>query len=315
MDDPGAPLMRWRKLGLIFRPDTSKAWMRSHASLPCPILIDRSVYRVYFASRDGQNRSHVGFFDLDLEQPECILGASRVPVLEPGPLGHYDDHGVYAASAVRHSGSVYLYTIGWNPGARKPLFYSSIGLAISDDGGETFRKHGRAPIMARSDHDPCLVTSPMVLKEGDRWRMWYVSGHAWEETEAGLHSRYHIKYAESDDGIHWHRDGTVCIDHADSDERNIGRSCVSREEGIYHAWFSSDRGDGYRLGYARSRDGVKWVRQALSPELEPSGSGWDSRGMAYPFVVRHYDRWFMFYNGNDYGRDGIGLAVCNAGER
>jgi len=307
--------MRWRKLGLIFRPDTSKAWMRSHASLPCPILIDRSVYRVYFASRDGQNRSHVGFFDLDLEQPECILGASRVPVLEPGPLGHYDDHGVYAASAVRHSGSVYLYTIGWNPGARKPLFYSSIGLAISDDGGETFRKHGRAPIMARSDHDPCLVTSPMVLKEGDRWRMWYVSGHAWEETEAGLHSRYHIKYAESDDGIHWHRNGTVCIDHADSNERNIGRTCVLREEGIYHAWFSSDRGDGYRLGYARSRDGVKWVRQALSPELEPSGSGWDSRGMAYPFVVRHYDQWFMFYNGNDYGRDGIGLAVCARTER
>jgi hypothetical protein len=30
--------------------------------------------------------------------------------------------------------------------------------------------------------------------------------------------------------------------------------------------------------------------------------------VAYPLVLRHGDRLHMLYNGNDYGRTGIGLA-------
>jgi len=29
----------------------------------------------------------------------------------------------------------------------------------------------------------------------------------------------------------------------------------------------------------------------------------------YASIVKHNDRYFMFYNGNNYGFDGIGLAV------
>lgn len=309
MDDPSQKVMRWRKLGLVFQPDPSKWWMRSHAALPCPIQINEGLYRVYFTSRDERNRSHVGFFDLDLKDPSRVLRVSENPVLTPGPLGYFDDHGIYAASAVRNGSQIFLYTIGWNPGARTPLFYSSIGLAISDDGGDTFRKYGYAPIMARSDHDPCLVTSPMVLKEGNRWRMWYVSGYAWQESGSGLRSIYHIKYAESDDGIHWRREGLVCIDHADPAERNIARCCVVRDDSGYQAWFSTDRGNGYRIRQACSKDGLRWERCADPAGLEPSESGWDSQAAAYPFAVLYRDRWYLFYNGNSFGRDGIGLAV------
>ena len=284
--------------------------MRSHAALPTPLQIEGSLYRVYFAGRDGVNRSHVGFFDIDLENPATVLRVSEEPVLVPGPLGHFDDHGVYAASAVRHRELVYLYTIGWNPGRRPPLFYASIGLSVSDDGGKTFEKYGRAQIMARSEHDPCLVTSPVVLREHDLWRMWYVSGYRWEETPQGLESHYHIKYAESDDGIHWRRDGRVCIDHASPEERNISRCCVLADGDRYRAWYSYDRGGGYRIGYAESPDGYDWIRKDDEVGLEPSAEGWDAQAQAYPFVVRHDGRWFMFYNGNGFGRDGVGLAVA-----
>lgn len=304
--------MKWKKLGLIFAPQQDKEWMHSHAAVPTPVMISGATCRVFFASRDALQRSHIGYFDLDLDRPTHVVRVSDKPVLAPGPLGYFDDHGIYAASAVKYEDKIYLYTIGWNPAKRVPLFYSSIGLAVSNDGGNTFTKYGAAPIMARSEHDPCLVTSPMVVKEGARWRMWYVSGHAWEESSDGLHSRYHVKYADSTDGIHWRRNGTVCIDHADPDERNIGRACVCFFERMYHAWFCSDRGGGYRIGHAQSRDGIKWQRQAPPQELQPSKSGWDSRAMAYPFVIRHRDRWFMFYNGNSFGRDGIGVAVCDS---
>jgi hypothetical protein len=307
----GATDLEWVKLGLVFSPNAGVSWMRSHASAPTALHLSGDVYRVFFASRDADNRSHVGYFDIDLADPIRVLKVSDHPVLVPGPLGWFDDHGVYATSAVKAEKRVFLFTIGWNPGPISPLFYSSIGLAISTDGGSSFEKFGRSPILARSDHDPCLVTAPMVLKEGERWRMWYVSGIAWERTNEVLHSRYHVKYAESGDGIHWRREGVVCIDFADSGEFNIGRTCVLRSGGGYHAWFSHDRGEGYRIGYATSRDGIDWMRQPGLLGLGTSVSGWDSEAVAYPSVVRHRDKLFMFYNGNHFGRDGVGLAVCH----
>lgn len=302
----------WRKHGLVFRPDPSRAWMKSHAAVPTPIQMAGSVYRVYFSSRDERNRSHVGFFDIDLQTPDRIIAASPEPLLSPGSLGCFDGDGVYAESAVRRGDEVRLYTVGVIAGQPKPLFYASIGLAISDDGGRAFRKHSRAPIMSLSDHDPCLVTAPFVLVDGGRWRMWYVSCVGWTEEPHGLQSHYHVKYAESDDGIAWRRDGRVCIDFDGPHETNIARLWVVREGDRYVGWYSASGSDGYRVGYAESADGLTWTRLDHLAGLERAASGWDSEAQAYPAVVRHGDRWFMFYNGNSFGRDGIGLAEAPA---
>lgn len=307
-----APLA-WRKLGLIFAPDTSRPWMRSHAAVPTPLLLEGSRYRVFFSGRDADQRSHVGFFDVDLERPEEILRVSATPVLTPGPLGGFDSDGVYVESALRVGDAVRLYTIGVTTGHTSPLFYASIGMAVSSDGGETFAKHTAAPIMDRSPFDPCLVTAPFVLRDGDRWRMWYVSGVKWAQEAHGLQSYYHVKYAESDDGVRWRRDGRVCIDFANDRERSIARLWVIPDGDRYRGWYSVNDGrSGYRLGYAESPDGLAWTRMDDRVGIALSASGWDSQAMAYPAVVRHGDRWFMFYNGNAFGRDGIGLAVAPA---
>jgi hypothetical protein len=140
--------------------------------------------------------------------------------------------------------------------------------------------------------------------------MWYVSGTGWSNEDGSLHSRYHIKYAESVDGIAWKRDGIVCLDNSDRLERNIGRTCVVALEDGYHAWYCADRGSGYRIGHARSTDGQTWERGPAPIGLEPSRAGWDSEAMAYPYVIAHKAKLFMFYNGNGFGRDGVGIAVC-----
>ena len=77
---------------------------------------------------------------------------------------------------VEHEGRLLLYYAGWNPGTPPPLFTASIGLAVSDDGGLTFERWSPAPILSRGRHDPCLLTSPCVIREGSEWRMWYVGG-------------------------------------------------------------------------------------------------------------------------------------------
>ncbi len=302
---------KWRKWGLIFRPDPRFWWMQTHACLPAPLHLEGTVYRVFFASRDRESRSHVGYFDLDLEKPDSVMAFSSEPVLAPGPVGHFDDHGIYVGAAVRSGSLVFLYTIGWNPGKRYPLFYASIGLAKSKDLGRHCEKVGRAPILARSEWDPCGVTGPWVVKEEKKWRMWYVSGYKWEERETHLKSFYDIKYAESDDGISWRREGVVAIRHASARETNIARPCVVRNEnGTYEAWFAYNCGEGYRIGFATSDDGVVFERRDSEAGIQPSSAPWENQAVAHPAVIRHGAETFLFYNGNQFGYHGVALATA-----
>jgi predicted GH43/DUF377 family glycosyl hydrolase len=312
MDDAGEKglNMKWEKKGLIFRPNPSYDWMVSHASLPTPIHIESDIYRVYFSSRDESNRSHIGYVEVDINQPDKILHLSKAPALMPGPLGNFDDHGVYVGSILTHNKKIYLYYTGWNPGKDRPLFYASIGLAISKDGGKTFQRFSNAPILARSEHDPCSAMTPFVMIEGSVWRMWYVSGMKWEIVNERMQSYYNIKYAESRDGVKWDRRGVVCIDFIGKNETNIGHPWITKESNFYRMWYSYNRGKGYRIGYAESRDGVKWDRKDNKAGIYISKSGWDSEAIEHPRVFEHKGVKYMLYCGNNFGREGFGLAVA-----
>lgn len=282
--------------------------MRTHAANPVALHLEGDRYRIYFATRDGEQRSHVGAIEFNLSAPHKSLQVVDEPVLAPGPLGSFDDHGVYAASIVEREKDIYMYYIGWNPGLPAPLFYTSIGLAVSHDGGRRFEKLSKAPILARSEFDPWMVSAPFVMLEDERWRMWYISGLKWEKIDGQLVSYYHIKYAESANGIRWEREGLICLDLREG-ERNIARPCVIKDEGLYKAWYSYNVDAGYRIGYAESPDGYRWTRLDDRAGIEPSVSGWDSKALAYPWVFIHEGRKYMLYNGNDFGKEGIGLAV------
>jgi hypothetical protein len=302
---PGAAIA-WRRRGLVFAPQGQRPWMRSHASNPLVLALAPDRLRVYFSCRDDRQRSHVGFVEIDPREPAEILRLAERPALAPGALGHFDDHGTYAMSLVERDGRLLLYYVGWNPGPA-PLYYPSIGLAVSEDGGETFERYSKAPIMARSEIDPWMVSSPFVLEERGRWRMWYLSGLGWKEEEGQLRSYYHLKQASSDDGVAWRREGHVAIELAPG-ERNIARMCVLRRQGGYEGWYSYTAGGGYRIGYARSQDGDAWVRDDAAAGIAPEPGEFDGEAQAYPYVHEHAGRRLLFYSGDGVGRTGFGMA-------
>jgi hypothetical protein len=73
-------------------------------------------------------------------------------------------------------------------------------------------------------------------------------------------------------------------------------------------WYSH-RGQSYRVGYAESANGIEWERKDTHSGIDVSESGWDSEMIAYPYVFEHEGTHYMLYNGDGYGRTGIGLAV------
>jgi hypothetical protein len=301
-------IQRWLKKGLIFVPPGAPDWLNSHAALPVADPIGE-LHRVYFSSRDKAGRAQVGYFDIKLSSPDKILRLSEKPVIGLGPTGAFDDNGVTTSYIVTHQGKKYHYYSGWSLGVTVP-FYFYVGLALSDNGGESYKKISAAPILERNAIDPYLTASPCVLVEDGTWRMWYVSGTGWEMKEAQLRHRYHIKYAESSDGIHWHREGLVCIDYQSKDEYAIARPSVIKENGLYRMWYSY-RGESYRIGYAESADGIEWNRKDAQSGIDVSESGWDSEMIEYPYVFKNEGTYYMLYNGNGYGRTGIGLAVLD----
>jgi hypothetical protein len=296
----------WRRHGRIFVPSGQRPWCESHAALPIAEHLDADCYRIYVTGRDNRNRAHVGSFVFDLAAPQTPPRLADAPALSPGCLGAFDDAGVTGSCLVGHRGRRYLYYTGWSLGVTVP-FYLFVGLAVGDERQETFQRISEAPILERDPVDPYLTASPWVLVDGDDWRMWYVSGTKWTADGERPRHHYHIKYAESRDGIHWRREGRVAIDYATPEEHAMGRPCVIKQGDLYRMWFSV-RGDAYRLGYAESRDGMTWLRRDADAGLRPSENDWDSEMIAYPFVFQHAGRLQMLYNGNGYGRSGVGHA-------
>jgi hypothetical protein len=285
--------------------------MQSHAQAPVVLSLGGSDHRIYFASRDADQRSHVSYVDLDITDRDATVEVAEAPALAPGPLGHFDDYGVYPSGLVQHEGRLHLYYIGWSPAKDRPLSYSSIGLAVSEDGGLTFERVRRAGVLGRSEEDPWMVTGPSVLVDADgTWRMWYVSGLKWERRPDGtLVPWYHVKSASSADGIEWEPDGRPCITHEHPGERNIGRPFVAREDGGYKAWYGHADDSGYRLGYAESRDGLEWSRLDSAVRLTGDSESWEEDRQTYPWIFNSQGERYMVYCGASLGRTGFGLAI------
>jgi hypothetical protein len=282
-------------------------WATSHAALPVPTPLADGRVAVLFSSRDEEGRARIGRAEISLDG-STEARVSPDPVLDLGELGSFDDSGVTSSCVVDHDGRRHLYYSGWARGVTVP-FYLFVGCAVSE-GGE-FLRVSPAPVLGRNEVDPYLTASPWVLVEDGRWRMWYVSGTGWRIEDGRPKHWYHIKYADSDNGVTWRREGRVCIDYGNESENAMGRPCVVRDTDRYRMWFSV-RGDSYRLGYAESDDGLTWIRCDDKLHLDGDGGAWDEEMQTYPAVFDFGGRRHMLYNGNDYGRTGIGHAMLEA---
>jgi hypothetical protein len=308
--------VKWIKKGLIFDPKNNQtSWIRNYASVPVCDLISDELLRIYFSTRDEQGRSILTYLETSPANPNNIITIMKSPILQLGEMGTFDDNGIMPSCVVDNNGLKYLYYIGWNP--QKTVSYRlSIGLAISKDGGLTFKKYSTGPILDRDIDEPYFNTAPFVLKEGGLWKMWYVSCTKWEIINDWPEPFYHIKYAESQDGINWFRKNIVCLDYDDFSD-GFAKPFVFKEKDIYKMFYSfrsaksyrTDLKKSYRLGYAESQDGINWIRKDNKLNLGISQKGWDSNMIEYPSSYVVNNKRYLVYNGNKFGESGIGYAV------
>jgi predicted GH43/DUF377 family glycosyl hydrolase len=297
--------MKWVKLGKIYRPSGKKNWARSHAANPTAEHIKDDCFRIYFSTRDDKNRSSIGYIVIDLKEPTRILDEASDAVLSPGELAMFDDSGASIGCVVSLGEARFLYYMGWNLSVTVP-WKNSLGLAISESPGKPFVRYSRFPVMELNEIDPYTISYPWVVKEGNRFRMWYGSNLKWGPVKSDM--LHVLKYAESEDGITWDRPNKIVIDSESPDEYAICRPTVLHEDGVYYMWFCS-RGHRYRIHLAESLNGIDWNRKGQDPGIDVSAAGWDSEMIEYPCVFKHNAKKYMLYAGNGYGETGFGIAV------
>ena len=63
----------------------------------------------------------------------------------------------------------------------------------------------------------------------------------------------------------------------------------------------------YKIHYAESKNGIKWKNKKF--KLKLSKNKYDNRMQAYPCYFKIKNKEYLLYNGNDYGKKGILLAI------
>ena len=307
--------MKWEKRGNIINPEEKPlGWIKNYAAIPVAFLVNENLLRIYFSTRDEKNRSQATFMDVNPLNPTEILYVHDRPILELGELGTFDDNGIMPSWIVEDGERVLLYYLAWNPQVTVS-YRLSIGLAISYDRGISFNKFSKGPISDRSIEEPFFNTAPCVLKEGDEWKMWFISCTGWKVINDWPEPLYNIKYATSADGISWKKNGVTCVDY-DEFTHALGRPCVYKDGDQYCMIYSyrgsvgyrTDPATSYRLGLATSVDGVNWIRKDSEVGIKFSEKGWDSMMMEYSTTYEIRGRRFLLYNGNGFGKAGFGYA-------
>jgi predicted GH43/DUF377 family glycosyl hydrolase len=302
--------MKWENLGPVFSPAGRVDWAAHSALQPTPLVLDDRI-RVYAGFRDENGVGRVGYADLDRADPTRVIGWSRRPVLDIGQTGCFDENGVVSCAVVPHDGALRLYYAGYQP-AVKVRFMVFGGLAVSRDGGESFERTAGVPVTDRTDDARCFRVIHSIIRDGEVWRTWYGAGSTFRDPGDGRSlPEYNVRYMESPDGTRFPPSGEVALD-TQGPEYRVGRPYVVRDgDGWRMHYGYSTAQSAYRLGFATSQDGRRWRRR--DAELDLPTAGWDSDMSAYPAVVTVESRTWMFYNGNEYGREGFGLALLQGG--
>jgi hypothetical protein len=300
-----ADALDWRPRGAILRPDAGTWWMSGGLGAFCAVPQGGDIVRLFVTGRDSTIRSRIGVVTLRWFERPRVDAISPEPVLDLGETGTFDMDGVSYPWIVENGTELWMYYVGWNRLGGEIPFRTQVGLAISKNGGRSFERFTRAPLLPLTDTEPIGSGSVWVEPAAGRWRMFYTNFLRWERQPARPRHLYHIREAYSADGITWDRPGRTVVDLIPPDEYALCAPDVHNLNGRRTLYFTA-RGDRYRLFAAHQAADGRWRRAPHGLNISPSD--FDSEMQCYPRTLDFGGTHNLLYSGNGYGRAGIGYA-------
>lgn len=284
-------------------------WVKSHTWVPTAFKIDNSdKVIVFFAGRNKLNESDTGYFIYDLNKNK-VTKICKKPILRRGNLGSFDDSAVIPSHLIKIRKKYYLYYVGWTQGKKVP-FFSNLGLAVSSRITGPFKKFSNSPILGKSKYDPYFVATCFVDKIKGAYEMFYTSNLYWKKINNIPYPRYIIKRCTSTNGINWKVKGEKIINFQSKNEVAITRPWIVKIKKKKVMFFSLKRKK-YNIMTSINNGKSNWKRIKIFEFMKNKKINFDTDSQEYASIIKHKNKLYMFYNGNEYGRDGIGLAIAN----
>jgi hypothetical protein len=186
-----------------------------------------------------------------------------------------------------------------------------------------WEKYDNNPVLQTGDpgdFDEGAVERPVVVKDSDTYKMWYMG-----KNSSGT---WQIGYATSENGTGWTKDGAnpVLQPRAGKwDSAHVQAPWVIMEGSAdYKMWYTgTDNADdevNNQIGYATSENGINWNGRRDSSVLKGEANDWDADGVYAATVIIDNDaptdeRYKMWYAGFNRTAEtgGIGYATSQDG--
>lgn len=256
----------------------------------CPVVDETdNGYRIYYGRR-ANGKSYISYFEVDKDMR--VVYDHLSPIVRLGQEGAFDEHGQIPSSIATIDGAKMLYFTGVSTRSENS-YKNAIGMIRVEEEG--FFKLREPIIEAR--HNQWFTSHLMVSGNNG----YYCSCRTWRNGEP----IYDIEMADTKDGIEWTERGDVL--YLKKGEGGLCSFNVIEDKAIFCA---RDRED-YRGGYGSYRiETAEWHFEGWkrTGRLELPKEGWNDQMQCYPYVVNN----LMFYNGNDFGKTGIGCVELSS---
>ena len=318
-----APTWRMDPANPVIRPGFNGELDAISAASPHVIEVDGRFVMYYWAI--GSDKHH-RICIAESENNTPTGWRPRGAVLERQPDTDHNCFGPgFPFVLPREDGPWLMYVGTWGkPRAGRPL-YNRTCVALSDDRGKTWRYADHNPaIPLDMPYDADGTGSVFVWRDEDSFHMYYTAIAGFTPCPQGIAAGHGdtipdigIGYAVSSDGIHWSKPYAHWLItprrfQMAPYEYICSKPWMIEEAGEYRLWVNTF-GMAYRIRSLVSRDRLawRWVDSGPIGELGVGEAGdWDDVQRSYLCVLRHGKNYHGWFTGNDFGRTGIGHAIC-----
>lgn len=298
--------MKIKLLGTHFidLPETRDSRWSSHMMAPAPYIGADGICYVYFGAWDANNISSIFRMKYDLE---AFQASEYEFQIEKGLAGTFDENGVFPGAAFEFEGMSYLSYTGFQLGHKIP-HYNFAGLCRINIGGELARTRDY-PILDRTSEGLFVRSGLTYSNLNGTDFSFYAAGSSFEMIAGKMRPNYDI-FMQKKSPFNLEPSGQQIIER-NADEHGLGRPYVCQFKGKLMLFYTRRKKDfNYRVGMALSDDqGNNWKRSDyLLDGITSLLPGIDDEMQYFPAPLIFKDDLFIFYNGNNFGRHGIGVA-------
>src|SRR5690606_14709470 len=127
----------------------------THASNPLAVHLYDDIFRVFFSGRDEQNRSSVGYVDIDIIKLTVVNVCSE-PLIQYGDHNSFCSHGISIGNMYKQNEQQFILFMGWNI-RNNEHWRGDVG-RIELIGTDIMKLNPDVPFMTTDEEDPVSLS-------------------------------------------------------------------------------------------------------------------------------------------------------------